>query len=160
MLEWTASTHQGEPVRWSNTVGCSQNCWSSSIRAFCKSSSVVNTVLESFWRRCRKICSAGLPFGTARVAERADTCPVASSPHRCDDCPNCPARPRSHPLPTPGADAAGRAPGIGLLRSVTEERRLCPWWVRLRQTTRALSTPLARSKGDVPPRGTSACAAS
>jgi hypothetical protein len=32
--------------------------------AFCSSSSVVNTTLERCLRRCRKICSAGLPFRT------------------------------------------------------------------------------------------------
>jgi hypothetical protein len=53
-------------VRWSNTVGCSQNCCSSSMSAFCNSSSVVKTTLESFLRRCRKTCSAGLPFRTIR----------------------------------------------------------------------------------------------
>jgi hypothetical protein len=34
------------------------------MRAFCNSSTVVKMVLESFLRRCRKICSAGLPFRT------------------------------------------------------------------------------------------------
>ncbi len=34
------------------------------MRAFCNSSSVVKIVLESCLRRCRKICSARLPFRT------------------------------------------------------------------------------------------------
>src|SRR5512135_2043533 len=57
------------------------------------------------------------------------------------------------------ADAAGRSPGIGLPRSATTERRLCPWWVPPRHTATTTRSRLARSKGDVPPADTTADAA-
>ena len=90
-------------------------------------------------------------FWTCRVADRADACPVASSPRRCDDCPNCPARPQSHPLPTPDANAAGRSPGIGHLRWAVRERRLYQWWVLPLHT--ATRSRLARERRGRFPKG-------
>ena len=99
------------------------------------------------------------PVQDCRVVDRADACPVATSPPHCDDCPNYPARPRADPFPTRGADASGRSAGIGLPRSAAEERRLCRWWVPPLHTATATRTRLARSKGDVPPKDTSVVAA-
>src|SRR5512135_3432846 len=85
---------------------------------------------------------------------------ASTSPGRCDDCPNCPARSRLNLLPTHDADGAGRAPGIGLPRSATGERRLCLWWVPPPHRARARSNRLVPSREDVPPTDTSASAAS
>src|SRR5712692_9920240 len=99
------------------------------------------------------------PVQDCRVADRAGACPVASSPRHCDDCPHCPARPRSHPHPIRCVDGARRSPGIRLPRSATRETLRCPWWVPPPHTARATRTRLARSRGDVPPTDTSADAA-
>jgi hypothetical protein len=121
--------------------------------AFCNSSRVAKTVLESFLRICRKICSAGLPFRTlGRQRERMhvlgpDHLATAMTARTVQHDPDrtvsqLVAQMLQEQLQT--CALHGGKPG---------ERRLCPWWGPLPHPARATRSRLARERRGRSPNG-------